>query len=62
MLTAPMALGNSSLDLLGRRYSKNSITLEFTVSCTYILYSKTKTVNSATSPKIVLDDALRSSN
>jgi hypothetical protein len=48
-------------------YSKNSITLEFTVSCTYILYSKTsvqyleftvsctksKTVNSATSPKIV---------
>jgi hypothetical protein len=23
-----------------RRYSKNSITLEFTVSCTYILYSK----------------------
>jgi hypothetical protein len=29
-------------------YSKNSITLEFTVSCT-----KSKTVNSATSPKIV---------
>jgi hypothetical protein len=50
-----------------RRYSKNSLTLEFTVSCTYILYSKTslqyleftvsctksKSVNSATSSKIV---------
>jgi hypothetical protein len=54
-------------NIKGRHYSKNSITLEFTVSCTYILYSKTsvqyleftvsctksKTVNSATSPKIV---------
>jgi hypothetical protein len=41
--------GGESIGAVGLiTYSKNSITLEFTVSCT-----KSKTVNSATSLKIV---------